>query len=116
MSAFAPIADIVQRHWHVRLVPQGDICSAAKEALFDHLVGEGEHLGRKLDAQRLCSLEDWRPICDGSTPVRWRVCAQYDLRTARRVWRTVVLATQTPPTRVLPGPQAAAAGVIKPSG
>src|SRR4029077_6234225 len=27
------------------------------------------------------------------------------LRTARRVWRMVVLATQTPPTRVLPGPQ-----------
>src|SRR5262249_3723234 len=39
--------------------------------------------------------------CDGSTPVRWRVCVQYDLRTARRVWRMVVLATHTPLTRVL---------------
>jgi hypothetical protein len=31
--------------------------------------------------------------------------AQYDLRTARRVWRMVVLATQTPLTMTLPAPQ-----------
>jgi hypothetical protein len=35
-------------------------------------------------------------------------CHRRHLRTARRVWRTVVLATQTPLTRVLPGPHAAA--------
>jgi hypothetical protein len=33
-----------------------------------------------------------------------------------RTWRLVVLATQTPPTRVLPAPHAAAACVIMPSG
>jgi hypothetical protein len=38
------------------------------------------------------------------------------LRTARRVWRTVVLATHTPLTRVLPTPQAAATSVIMLSG
>jgi len=38
------------------------------------------------------------------------------LRTARRVWRTVVLATHTPFTRVLPAPQAAAISVIMLSG
>jgi hypothetical protein len=38
------------------------------------------------------------------------------LRTARRVWRTVVLATQTPLTRVRPAPQAAAISVIMLSG
>jgi hypothetical protein len=59
---------------------------------------------------------NWRPICDESTPVRERVGVQYDLRTARRVWRMVVLATQTPLTRVLPAPQAATTFVIMPSG
>jgi hypothetical protein len=38
------------------------------------------------------------------------------LRTSRRVWRIVVLATHTPLTRVLPGPQAAATSVIMLSG
>jgi hypothetical protein len=28
---------------NVRFVPKADICSAAKERLFDHLVGAGEH-------------------------------------------------------------------------
>ncbi|OLB71950.1 MAG: hypothetical protein AUI16_22150 [Alphaproteobacteria bacterium 13_2_20CM_2_64_7] len=42
--------------------------------------------------------------------------AQYDLRTARRVWRMVVLATQRPATMVLPTPQPAATCVIMPSG
>jgi hypothetical protein len=32
-------------------------------------------------------------------------CHRTHLRTARRVWRTVVRATHTPFTRVLPGPQ-----------
>src|SRR6476659_9348258 len=40
-------------------------------------------------------------------------CQRRHLRTARRVWRTVVLATQTPLIRVLPTPQAAATGVIR---
>jgi hypothetical protein len=57
---------------------------------------------------------NWRPMCGGSTPVRW--LAQYDLRTARRVWRMVVLATQRPATMVLPAPQPAATCVIMPSG
>jgi hypothetical protein len=38
------------------------------------------------------------------------------LRATLRVWRIVVLATQTPLTRVLPGPQAATTGVIMLSG
>jgi hypothetical protein len=38
------------------------------------------------------------------------------LRTARRAWRFVVLATQTPLTRVLPAPHPAATCVIMPSG
>ena len=38
---------------------QGAMSSGHPSAvrLLDHLVSEGEHLGRKLDAQRLCSLE-----------------------------------------------------------
>ena len=43
-------------------------------------------------------------------------CQNAHLRTARRVWRMVVLATQTPPTRVLPGPQPKATYVIMLSG
>jgi hypothetical protein len=43
-------------------------------------------------------------------------CHRRHLRTARRVWRTVVLATQTPLTRVLPGPHAAATCMTMPSG
>jgi hypothetical protein len=34
-----------------RLVPQADICGAANEALFDHLVGAGEQ-GRRQKAGR----------------------------------------------------------------
>ena len=40
-------------------------------------------------------------------------CQRRHLRTARRVWRIVVLATQTPLIRVLPTPQAAATGVFR---
>src|SRR5215472_5619601 len=43
-------------------------------------------------------------------------CQNAHLRTALRVWRMVVLATQTPRTRVLPGPQPKAACVITLSG
>jgi hypothetical protein len=35
MSAgLPPIADIARRGWHGRKVPQGDICSAAKDDLY----------------------------------------------------------------------------------
>ncbi|QIO32190.1 hypothetical protein [Bradyrhizobium sp. 1(2017)] len=43
-------------------------------------------------------------------------CQRTHRRTARRVWRTVVLATHTPLIRVRPTPQAAATGVIMLSG
>jgi len=39
MSALPPKADIRCRDRHVRFVPKADISSAAKKALFDHLVG-----------------------------------------------------------------------------
>jgi hypothetical protein len=39
MSALPPIADIGEHDRHVRFVPKADICSAAKEGLFDHLGG-----------------------------------------------------------------------------
>jgi len=39
-------------------------------------------------------------------------CHRRHLRAARRVWRTVVRATHTPLTRVLPGPQPTATRVI----
>src|ERR1700745_4189526 len=41
----------------VRVVPLGDICSAANCSLFDHLVGTGEQRGRYVQAERLGSLE-----------------------------------------------------------
>src|ERR1700730_15568835 len=40
-----------------RGVPQADICSAAKEFLFDHLVGEHEQLIRNIQAERFRGLE-----------------------------------------------------------
>src|SRR6516165_12671556 len=47
----------------------------------------------------------------------WRICAQNSpLRTARRVCRTVVLATQTPLTLALNGPHPKRTCVIMPSG
>jgi hypothetical protein len=41
MSALPPKADIADAMRNVRFVPKADICTAAEEALFDHLVGEG---------------------------------------------------------------------------
>ena len=46
MSALPPKADIPQRDRHVRFVPKADICGAANNALFDHLVGAGEQRRR----------------------------------------------------------------------
>ena len=40
MSALLPKADIAGRQLDVRFVPQADSCSAAKNVLFDHLVGQ----------------------------------------------------------------------------
>ena len=51
-----------------------------------------------------------------SSPADEPVIPVAHLRTARRVWRTVVLATHTPLTRVRPAPQAAATSVIMLSG
>jgi len=42
MSALPPKADIDRARWDVRFVPKADICSAAKERLFDHF---GERIG-----------------------------------------------------------------------
>jgi hypothetical protein len=42
MSALPPKADIVRHGGNVRFVPKADICGAAKEDLFDHLVGAGK--------------------------------------------------------------------------
>jgi hypothetical protein len=41
MSALPPKADIAGRQFDVCFVPGADSCSAAKKALFDHLVGGG---------------------------------------------------------------------------
>src|SRR6266478_7687013 len=58
MSAFEPCllcppkADVARRHWRVRLVPTTDIGQ-----LFDHLIGAGDEHRRKIEAERLRSLE-----------------------------------------------------------
>jgi len=66
-----------------------------------------------------------RPICDqsdaSSVVFHWYAAQappdhRTHLRTARRVWRMVVLASQTPLTIVLPRPQPAATCVIMLSG
>src|SRR5436190_23643077 len=44
-------------HWRCLCVPIPDSCSAAKSALFDHLVGECEQLIRHGKAERLRRLE-----------------------------------------------------------
>ena len=74
----------------------------------DHLVVACEFRRQHFEAER--PLTGVRFVMDRRQFLGVR--AQYPLRTARRVWRTVVLATQTPLTRVLPAPQAAATCVI----
>lgn len=66
----------------------------------------------------------WRPVCSRpnqfgglhSYKAQAPPCHRTHLRTARRVWRMVVLATHTPFTIVLPGPQPTATCVIMLSG
>src|SRR5262245_25360883 len=56
-TALPPKADIAERNHHVRFVPKGDIRSAAKSRLFNHLVGAREQRRRHVDAKHLRSLE-----------------------------------------------------------
>ena len=44
MSALPPKADIARRHPHVRLVPKGDICSAAKRFARLRIIADGRNL------------------------------------------------------------------------
>ena len=76
----------------------------------DHLVVACEFRRQHFEAER--PLTGVRFVVDRRQFLGVR--AQYPLRTARRVWRIVVRATQTPLTRVLPAPQAAATCVITP--
>jgi hypothetical protein len=41
----------------VRFGPMADSCGAAKSVLFDHLVGDGKHSRRNVEAERLGSRE-----------------------------------------------------------
>ena len=74
---------------------------------------------RLVGAAREGELASDRDPSDASFGSRHRHRAQVPLPiahtrwTARRVWRIVVLATQTPLTIVLPGPQPAATCVIR---
>jgi hypothetical protein len=56
-SALAPIADIPLPFRNRRVVPQGDICSAANCILFDHLVGAAEQRDREGEAECLGGLK-----------------------------------------------------------
>jgi hypothetical protein len=56
MSALLPKADITERDWNVRFVPKADICNAAKERLFDHLIGDGKQWLGRFKAKRPGSL------------------------------------------------------------
>jgi len=48
MSALPPKADIERRDWHVCFVPKADKRAAAKVPLFDHRVGTGEQLPKRM--------------------------------------------------------------------
>jgi hypothetical protein len=57
MSAITPKADIEGVLTNVRFVPKADSCTAAKRALFDHLVGGDKQSRRYREAESLRSLE-----------------------------------------------------------
>jgi hypothetical protein len=59
-TALPPKAEVDPRSCYVANVPKGDICSAAKVALLDHLVGEREKRRRYFEAERLGRLRDQR--------------------------------------------------------
>jgi len=65
---------------------------------------------------RVTVLEAHPFASNGSSPHSYATQVPPDhrtrLRTARRVWRTVILATQTPLTTVLPGPQRTMTGAM----
>ena len=52
MSALPPKADIDLRGQDVRFVPKADIGGAAKERLFNHLIGAGKERRRDFEAER----------------------------------------------------------------
>jgi hypothetical protein len=57
MSALPPKADIEWHSSNVRFVPKADSCSAAKQVLFDHLVGVQQERGRGREADFFSGLE-----------------------------------------------------------
>jgi hypothetical protein len=71
-------ADIDRRAGHVRFVPKGDICTAAKPSLFDHLLGGCEHARRDGEAQRFLQgtsgtnrpygIRSWKYFSTGVSP------------------------------------------------
>src|SRR5262245_37921071 len=71
MSALPPKADMCSARGDVRYGPKADSCSAAKRSLFDHLVGGGQKLRMKYEAQsfgglkidhelEFCGPHDWQ--------------------------------------------------------
>jgi hypothetical protein len=80
MSAFEPCllcppkADVARRHWRVRLSrqPTTDIGQ-----LFDHLIGAGDDHRRKIEAERLRSLEvdHQLVLCEASLTARQQFVA-----------------------------------------
>src|SRR5215831_73813 len=66
MSALPPKADMCSATRDVRFGPKADSCIAAKQSLFDHLVGAAEQAQRERNTQRLRSLEidDQLDFCD----------------------------------------------------
>src|SRR5215469_8322870 len=57
MSALPPIADIGTQSCDVCFVPKADSCTATTGCLFDHLVGEREHIVGDFYAKRFCGVE-----------------------------------------------------------
>jgi len=57
MSALPPKADICSAPAHVRFVPIATDAPQQTASLFDHLVGERENAGRKIETECLGSLE-----------------------------------------------------------